>query len=165
MVQFSQTSWQEYTLANVLETLSCVPMTVAISKQPVLYYSLPVALESGNSVKYTLMAGFKKISWTGCISAVNNNKITVRLEKGPFRGFTATHQFEADGCMTRCYDEFSFQGFKEELPEEIFSKVMAKANLIYAIASRKDALNEMALVASRKQTQSFSALNQSATAG
>lgn len=164
MVQFSQTSWQEYSLANVLETLSCAPMTVAIKKEPTIFYTLPASLEPGNSVKYTLVVGFKKITWTGCISAINENRITVRLDRGPFRGFNALHEFESDGSLTRCYDEFSFQGFTD-ISEEVFSSAMTKANLIYAIASRKDALNEKAIVASRKQTQSFSALGQSATAG
>lgn len=68
MVQFSQTSWQEYSLANLLETLSCAPMKVAVGTTPVIYYTLPETLEKGDVVKYTMMVGFKKITWTGLIS-------------------------------------------------------------------------------------------------
>lgn len=55
MVQFSQTSWQEYSLANLLETLSCAPMKVAVGTTPVIYYTLPETLEKGDVVKYTMM--------------------------------------------------------------------------------------------------------------
>lgn len=164
MVQFSQTSWQEYSLANLQETLNCAPMKVAINTAPVLYYVLPQSLKAGDIVKYTLMVGFKKISWTGCISAVNGASITVRLDKGPFRGFTAKHEFESEGSLTRCQDDLSFQG-SQDIPEEQFAKIMSETNLVYAIASRKDAQCIMAAIADKKLTQSFSALNQSATAG
>jgi len=164
MVQFSQTSWQEYSLANLLGTLNCAPMKVAVSTTPVLYYTLPQSLEKGDMVKYTLMIGFKKITWTGCIAAVNGHTITVRLGSGPFRGFTAKHEFEPEGSLTRCYDELSFQGF-QDIPEDLFSRLMSKANVVYAIASRKEAQSIIAELANKKQTQSFTALDQSATAG
>ena len=91
MVQYSQTSWQEYTLANLLETMRYAPMNVTIGKSPVIHYTLPQAIEAGEIVRYTVMVGFHKISWTGRISAINNGKIMVRLDKGPFRGFNASH--------------------------------------------------------------------------
>ena len=72
MVQFSQTSWQEYTLANMLETMRYAPMNVTIDKNPVIHYTLPKALEAGEIVRYTVVVGFRKISWTGKISSINN---------------------------------------------------------------------------------------------
>lgn len=60
MVQFSQTSWQEYSLANLLETLSCAPMKVAVGTTPVIYYTLPETLEKGDVVKYTMMVDSRK---------------------------------------------------------------------------------------------------------
>ena len=88
----------------------------------------------------------------------------VRLDKGPFRGFNASHQFTDEGNMTACYDEFSFQGFNE-FPEETFAKVMDSASIVYAIASRKDTRDALAAIESKKQTQGFNAIDQSATAG
>ena len=88
----------------------------------------------------------------------------VRLDKGPFRGFNASHQFTDEGNMTACYDEFSFQGFSE-FPEEAFAKVMDNASIVYAIASRKDTREALAAIESKKQTQGFNAIDQSATAG
>lgn len=164
MVQFSQTSWQEYSLANLLETLSCAPMKVAAGTTPVIYYTLPETLEKGDVVKYTMMVGFKKITWTGLISAFSDNKLTIRLGNGPFRGFTAKHEFVADGSLTRCFDSFEFQCFIGG-PEEVFSGLINKANLVYAVASRKEAISIKAAIVAKKQTQSFSALNQSSTAG
>ena len=110
------------------------------------------------------MVGFHKISWTGRISAINNGKIMVRLDKGPFRGFNASHMFTDEGNMTACYDEFSFQGFSE-FPEDAFAKVMESASIVYAIASRKDTREALAAIESKKQTQGFNAIDQSATAG
>ena len=86
MVQFSQTSWQEYTLTNMLETMRYAPMNMTIGKNPVVHYTLPQALEAGEIVRYAVVVGFRKVTWTGRISAINNGKIMVRLEKGPFRG-------------------------------------------------------------------------------
>lgn len=167
MVQFSQTSWQEYSLSNVLETLSYVPMRVSINAQPVLYYALPKKLAQGEIIRYTLVVGFNKVRWTGVISAFNSNsdmQITVRLDKGPFRGFTAKHQFEFDGKITSCRDEMSFQGFSD-FAEEDFAPLMKKAMLVYAIPSRIEARDIILSVESKRQTQSFEALDQSATAG
>lgn len=164
MVQYSQTSWQEYTLANMLETMRYAPMNVTIGKFPVIHYTLPKAIEAGEIVRYTVVVGFRKISWTGRISAINKGKIMVRLDKGPFRGFNASHEFVDEGNLTACYDDFSFQGFSE-FPEEAFAKVMDNASVVYAVASRKDARDTLAAIESKKQTQGFSAIDQSATAG
>lgn len=167
MVQFSQTSWQEYSLSNVLETLSYAPLRVAIDTQPVLYYTLPKNLAQGEIIRYTLMVGFNKIRWNGVISAFNRDngmQITVRLDNGPFRGFTAKHQFETDGNITACRDEMSFQGFTD-FAEKDFAPLMSKANLVYVMQARKDARDIMLSVESKKQTQAFEALDQSATAG
>ncbi|MCQ2054085.1 MAG: hypothetical protein MJY82_02185 [Fibrobacter sp.] len=164
MVQFSQTSWQEYSLANLLGTLNYAPMKLTIGTTPVLYYTLPQSLEKGDLIKYTLMVGFKKITWTGCIAAVNGYSITVRLGSGPFRGFNAKHEFESDGSLTRCYDEFSFQGF-QNISEDLFADIISKAGLVYAIASRKETQSLITALADKKQTQAISALDQSATAG
>ena len=164
MVQFSQTSWQEYTLANMLETMRYAPMNVTIDKNPVIHYTLPKALEAGEIVRYVVVVGFRKISWTGKISSINNGKILVRLDQGPFRGFNASHEFTDEGNLTGCYDEFSFQGFSD-FPEETFAKVMASASIVYAVASRKDTRDMLLSIESKKQTQGFSAIHQSATAG
>ena len=164
MVQYSQTSWQEYTLANMLETMRYAPMNVTIGKSPVVHYTLPKAIEAGEIVRYTVVVGFRKICWTGRISAINKGKIMVRLAKGPFRGFNASHEFVDEGNLTACYDDFSFQGFSE-FPEEAFAKVMDNASVVYAVASRKDARDTLAAIESKKQTQGFSAIDQSATAG
>ena len=164
MVQYSQTSWQEYTLANLLETMRYAPMNVTIGKSPVVHYTLPKAIEAGEIVRYTVVVGFRKICWRGRISAINKGKIMVRLDKGPFRGFNASHEFVDEGNLTACYDDFSFQGFSE-FPEEAFAKVMDNASIVYAVASRKDARDTLAAIESKKQTQGFSAIDQSATAG
>ncbi|PWJ71775.1 MULTISPECIES: hypothetical protein [unclassified Fibrobacter] len=164
MVQFSQTSWQEYSLANVLETLRFAPMSLTMVKDPIVYYTLPKSLDAGEIVKYTVVAGFKKISWTGIIAASSENKVTVRLDKGPFRGFNATHQFSSEGNLTACNDTFSFQGFSE-FTESEFANLMDKAGIVYAIAGRKAAREIILAVESKKQTQSFEALDNAATAG
>lgn len=164
MVQMSQTSWQEFSLANVKETLSYAPLNLTIGASPVIYYTLPMNLVSGEKVQYTLVAGFKVISWTGIIGAINEGKLLVRLESGPFRGFTASHMFEADGSLTACYDEFTFQGFTD-IPEKTFEALINKAHVVYAIESRKAAREVMLSVETKKQTQSFESLESSATAG
>ena len=69
MVQFSQTSWQEFSLPNVLETLRYAPMNLAISKTPLLHYTLPSELAPGARVNYHIQCGFKSIKWTGTISS------------------------------------------------------------------------------------------------
>ena len=164
MVQYSQTSWQEYTLANLLETMRYAPMNVTIGKVPVIHYTLPQAIEAGETVRYTVMVGFRKISWTGRISAINNGKIMVRLDKGPFRGFNASHMFTDEGNLTACYDEFSFQGFTN-IPEETFASIMASASVVYAIFARKDTRDIVLSVESQKKTQAFESLDLGATAG
>lgn len=148
----------------MLETMRFAPMNLSVTKDATVHYTLPKSLESGETVSYTLVVGFKKISWKGTISAVNDKKIMVRLASGPFRGFTASHQFVSEGNMTACYDEFSFQGFSE-FPEDIFSQIMANASVAYAVASRKAAREVIAALEAKKQTMSFEALDQSATAG
>ena len=148
----------------MLETMRYAPMNVTVGKNPIIHYTLPKALEKGEIVRYTVVIGFKKISWTGRISAINDGKIMVRLDKGPFRGFNASHYFSDEGNITACYDEFSFQGFSE-FPEDVFAKVMAQASVVFAVASRKDMRDALAAIESKKQTQGFTAINQSATAG
>ena len=123
MVQYSQTSWQEYTLANMLETMRYAPMNVTIGKSPVVHYMLPKAIEAGEIVRYTVVV--------------------------PFRGFNASHEFVDEGNLTACYDDFSFQGFSE-FPEEAFAKVMDNASVVYAVASRKDARDTLAAIESKE---------------
>ena len=148
----------------MLETMRYAPMNMTIGNNPVIHYTLPKALEAGEIVRYTVVVGFRKICWTGRISSFNNGKILVRLDKGPFRGFNATHEFTDEGNLTACYDEFSFQGFSE-FPEETFAKIMASASIVYAVASRKDMRDALLAIESKKQTQGFVAIDQSATAG
>ena len=148
----------------MLETMRYAPMNMTIGSNPVIHYTLPKALEAGEVVRYTVVVGFRKICWTGRISSINNGKILVRLDKGPFRGFNATHEFTDEGNLTACYDEFSFQGFSE-FPEETFAKVMASASIVYAVASRKDMRDALLAIESKKQTRGFAAIDQSATAG
>lgn len=164
MVQISQTSWQEYSLPNVLETLRYAPMNLAISKAPILHYTLPGELAPGASVNYHIQCGFKAIKWTGIISSFADNKITVRLGDGPFRGFTASHLFVSEGTMTACYDEFSFQGFTS-IPEEVFAGIAEKTSIVYGIQARKSARDIILAVEAQKKTQVFETLDQSATAG
>ena len=164
MVQFSQTSWQEFSLPNVLETLQYAPLNLTIGKNPLLHYTLPKELEAGATIKYQLQYGFKVIRWTGIISSIKDNSITVRLDQGPFRGFTANHKFVSEGHMTACYDELSFQGFTT-VPEETFAEIVSNANLVYGIFARKAARDVYLAVESRKKTQSFDALDIGATAG
>ena len=42
---------------------------------------------------------------------------------------------------------------------------MASASIVYAVASRKDTRDMLLSIESKKQTQGFSAIHQSATAG
>ena len=147
-----------------METLQYAPMNIQIGKSPLLHYTLPKELVAGASVNYNIQCGFKSIKWTGIISSVNENKITVRLGNGPFRGFTASHQFVSEDSLTACYDEFSFQGFTT-IPEETFAAIISKAQVVYAMNARKDARNIILALESQKKTQSFEALDQSATAG
>ena len=164
MVQLSQTSWQEFSLKNVLETLQYAPMNLTMGKNPQLHYTFPKNLEPGATVRYNLQWGFKTLKWTGIVSSVKENKITVRLGEGPFRGFTAKHSFVDEGNMTACYDEFSFQGFTN-IPEETFASIMASASVVYAIFARKDTRDIVLSVESQKKTQAFESLDLGATAG
>ena len=93
MVQFSQTSWQEFSLPNVLETLQYAPLNLTIGKSPLLHYIFPKELAAGATIKYQLQFGFRVIRWTGIISSVKDNQVTVRLGQGPFRGFLFSHKF------------------------------------------------------------------------
>ena len=70
MVQFSQTSWQEFSLPNVLETLQYAPLNLTIGKSPLLHYIFPKELAAGATIKYQLQFGFRVIRWTGIISSV-----------------------------------------------------------------------------------------------
>ena len=164
MVQFSQTSWQEFSLPNVLETLQYAPLNLTIGKEPLIHYTFPKELAAGATIRYHIQCGFRSINWTGIISAVNDNQLTVRLGQGPFRGFTAKHSFTTEGHMTACYDELSFQGFTT-IPEEVFAEIISKASLVYGIFARKAARDVYLAVETRKKTQSFDALDIGATAG
>ena len=164
MVQFSQTSWQEFSLPNVLETLQYAPLNLTIGKTPILHYIFPKELTAGATIKYHLQCGFKAIRWTGIISSVKENEFTVRLGQGPFRGFTASHKFVPEGHMTACYDEMSFQGLIG-IPEETFAGIIASTNLVYGIFARKDTRDVMLSFESQKKTQAFESLDLGATAG
>jgi len=164
MVQLSQTSWQEFSLPNVLETLKYAPLNLTIGKAPLLHYIFPKELTSGASIKYQLQYGFRVIRWTGVISSVKDNQVTVRLGQGPFRGFTASHKFVSEGHLTACYDDFSFQGFTN-IPEDVFANIITNASIVYAIFARKDTRDVMLSVETQKKTQSFGALDIGATAG
>ena len=164
MVQFSQTSWQEFSLPNVLETLQYAPLNLTIGKSPLLHYVFPKELAAGASIRYQLQNGLRVIRWTGIISSVKDNQITVRLGQGPFRGFTASHKFVSEGHMTACYDEMSFQGFIG-IPEDAFAGIIANANLVYGIFARKDTRDVMLAIESQKKTQAFESLDMGATAG
>lgn len=164
MVQLSQTSWQEFSLPNVMETMRYAPMNLSIGKTPVFHYTFPAELAPGASVNYHIQCGFKSIKWTGVISSVVNNKITVRLGEGPFRGFTATHHFVSEGNLTAIYDELSFQGCTT-IPEETFAKIVDQVSVVYGISARKATRDIVLSVEAQKKTQEFEALDQSATAG
>ena len=49
----------------MLETMRYAPMNVTIGKAPVVHYTLPQSIEAGEIVRYTVMVGFRKITWTG----------------------------------------------------------------------------------------------------
>lgn len=164
MVQLSQTSWQEFSLSNFMETLRYAPMNLKVDGSPILHYTLPSELTAGAIIKYHILVGFKRINWTGIISSAADNQITVRLDKGPFRGFTAKHSFSAQDSMTVCQDEMSFQGFVD-ISEEEFAGIVNKASIVYGIFARQETRNVMLAVESQKKTQTFEALEESATAG
>ncbi|MBR4915921.1 MAG: hypothetical protein IKZ45_02420 [Fibrobacter sp.] len=164
MVQFSQTSWQEFSLPNVLETLRYAPLKLTIGESPLLHYIFPKELTAGAAIKYQLQYGLRVIRWTGIISSVKDNQVTVRLGQGPFRGFTASHKFVSEGHMTACYDELSFQGFTN-IPEDVFAGIIAGASLVYGIFARKDTRDIVLAVESQKKTQAFESLDMGATAG
>ncbi|MCQ2062108.1 MAG: SRPBCC family protein [Fibrobacter sp.] len=147
-----------------METLQYAPLNLTIGKNPILHYTLPKELESGALVKYHIQFGLKTINWTGIISSVSDNQVTVRLGEGPFRGFTASHRFVSEGNITGCYDEFSFQGFTT-IPESTFADIMANASVVYGIFARKSTREIMLAYETQKKTQAFEALDQSATAG
>ena len=131
---------------------------------------MPKSIEPGEFIRYTIVAGFRKVSWTGIIGAVNPGKtnnvieIAVRLGEGPFRGFTATHKFDYVKGITTCFDDITFQGCKD-FAEDTFSIVMSSASMVYAIPAREMAREQIAIVEAKKKTQAFEALEQSATAG
>lgn len=160
----AQTSWQQFTLSNVLETLRFAPMNLKISASPILHYTLPQALSAGEIINYHFQYGFKSIKWTGIISSVNDNKITVRLSEGPFRGFNASHKFVSEGNLTACYDELSFQGLLS-ISEEAFANCIDKSSIVYGIEARKNTRDVIQAYENEKKTQAFEALDQSATAG
>ncbi|MCF0215079.1 MAG: hypothetical protein HUK21_01235 [Fibrobacteraceae bacterium] len=148
-----------------METLKSPPMTLSVCKSPVLHYTLPRELVSGAAIKYYISTGIKLITWTGLISSVNENRILVRLQEGPFRGFTASHEFVSEGNLTACYDSMSFQGFSDRVSEEIFAKLINETNIVYAIFSRKERIDALLAYESQKQTRSFEALNSNEAAG
>ena len=80
MVQFSQTSWQNGTLSDTLDILRYAPMTLSVGTNAVIYYTLPKSIEPGEFIRYTIVAGFRKVSWTGIIGAVNPGKTDNVLE-------------------------------------------------------------------------------------
>ena len=170
MVQFSQTSWQYGMLSDTLDILRYAPMSLSVGKNAILYYTLPKTIEPGEFIRYTIVAGFRKVSWTGIIGAVNTGKtgdiieIAVRLGDGPFRGFNASHKFDSVKGIVTCSDEMTFQGCKD-FAEDTFSIVMASASMVYGLAARAMAREQIAIVEAKKKTQAFEALDQSATAG
>lgn len=164
MVQLTQTSWQEFSLPSVLESLNYAPLNLTIGNSPILHYTFPKGMEAGATVRYHLQCGFRSINWTGIISSVKENQVMVRLGEGPFRGFTASHAFVSEGNITACYDEFSFQGFTS-IPENVFADIIAKASVVYGIFARKATRDVTLAYESQKKTQAFEALDQSATAG
>ena len=111
-------------------------MNLSISTTPLFHYTLPSELVPGAVVNYHIQYGFKAIKWTGIVSSFADNKLTVRLGDGPFRGFTASHQFVSEGVMTA-----------------------------YGIYARKNTRDIMLAVEAQKKTQSLESLDQSATAG
>ena len=160
----SQTSWQDFSLADVKEILTFAPLNLAIGANPILHYTLPKELVAGEKIKYIWAAILGEIVGTGIIGAINEGRLMVRLEKGPFRGFTATHWYEAEGSFTACCDEFTFQGFTD-ISESEFKDLIDKTHVIYALRSRKAAQEIELAVEAKKQTQSFESLDSSATAG
>ncbi|HPW94021.1 MAG TPA: hypothetical protein PLT31_02420 [Fibrobacteraceae bacterium] len=162
MVTFSQTAWFETSKEELINTLQIAPFHLKMESTPIVHYHMPEGTATGATVHYHLVAGFNRISWTGIISSSQNNQITTRLGKGPFRGFNAKHSILNDGHLSVCYEELSFQG-----EEDSFRTEIEKARILYGLEERKKTLKMLMAYESKKKTKSFESLDcfGSSTAG
>lgn len=160
MVKLTQSSWFEYSKERVLEWMGVAPLSLEAKDTAILYYYFPEGFSRSASVRYVLFHGIHRLQWTGIISSATEDEITVRLDKGPFRGFTAKHSFLRDGALTQCDDFLEFQGEPEEL-----SKVLENSSLLYVLNSRKKALDVMLKFQKEKKTGVFAAVQNPIAAG
>ena len=160
MVKLTQSSWFEYSKERVLEWMGVAPLSLETRENAILYYYFPEGYARSASVRYVLFYGTHRVQWTGIVSSSTEDSITVRLDKGPFRGFNATHSFLRDGALTLCDDSLEFQGEPEEL-----SKILEKCSLLYALDSREKALDVILKFQKEKKTGAFAAVQGSMTAG
>lgn len=160
MVKFTQTSWFEYSCERVMEWMRVAPLRIDAGEKAVLSFYFPDGFGKSATVHYSLCDGMHRLQWTGIISSSNEKELTVRLEEGPFRGFTAKHSFKMDGALTICDDQLEFQGEPAGLQQ-----AMDKAQIRYELESRAKAFEIAMRFEKEKKTGAFAAINNSATAG
>ena len=154
MVTFSQTAWFETSKEEVLETLQVAPIQLNVTGTPIVHYHMPEGAHTGAVIHYHLVAGFSRTSWTGIISATQDNQITVRLGEGPFRGFNAKHLVKNEGNLAVFYEELSFQG-----EDDSFRSELEKARILYALPERRKTREILMAIEAKKKTKAFESLD------
>lgn len=154
MYRLAQTSWYEYSKERILEWMKVAPISLDIKNAPSLYFYFPEGFGQGAEVRYVLNCGLKRLRWLGVVSCSTESDVTVRLQKGPFRGFTAKHSFTREGAMTACEDLLEFQGEPEELRE-----ALKGTSVRYEFEARDVALQVHLAYEKEKQTGMFPAVS------
>ena len=154
MVTFSQTAWFETSKEEVLEILRVAPLHLNVTGSPIIHYHMPEGAHTGAAIHYHLVAGFNRTSWTGIISAMQENEITVRLGEGPFRGFNGKHLIKNDGNLAVFYEELSFQG-----EDDSFRSELEKSRILYAMPERKKTREMLMVIEAKKKTKAFESLD------
>ncbi len=157
MVKITQSSWFDYSKERILEWMTVAPFSVTHSETPTLLYSFPAGITKSALVHYTLFCGARRLQWTGMVSSCDENEVTVRLNEGPFRGFSATHSFKRDGALTLCDDTLDFQGETEELHQKLES-----ATVVYNLDSRAHTFETVLKIQKERQTGKFEAIRDGA---
>lgn len=153
MYRLAQTSWYEYSKERILEWMKVAPVSLDIKNSSSLYFYFPEGQGKGAEVRYVLNCGLRRLRWTGVVSCSTEDAVTVRLQKGPFRGFTAKHSFIREGAITACEDQLEFQGEPEELRE-----VLKGASVRYEFEARDASLQVHLAHEKEKQTGFFPAV-------
>ena len=160
MVKLTQSSWFEYSKKRVLEWMGVAPLSLETRENAILYYYFPEGFARSAPVRYALFYGVQRLQWTGIVSSATEDSFTVRLDQGPFRGFTAIHSFIQDGALTLCDDSFEFQGESSEL-----TSILERASVLYVLNSREKALDILLQVQKEKKTGTFAAIQAPISAG